>query len=383
VGTAFVFVGESAETLQDGVIITDSQFNIDWKSKVPPVKKSGATGTESPVPLDPNKDTIVINGIINLLGVSQSDLAGHRVRVILNGVYPIFDGILDGSGSAIQGDSSAGTTGKFKISQPGGKFSCSTKGNLYGYLALTNLTESRLLPALYRIEIDGLFQSPAMGPVITYDYSSIIYKTGKGSYKFGMFSKQGAISGKGLPPIKGSSVVPEAGLPGGGRPGGQTVLVTGVFMATEVAMKLEGSTVSGTIKGTMSRFGGDGLQPASNSDVVVSIGGYSEALNFSTTPTFKTSGKAPFQKFSFKREGGLGVSGITSMQWVNGAGGFTFTFSGLPNELVGIKSALDVQTLTTGLTITPENGQLFQGTARYSLIKTSPEDFVRVLGGKR
>ncbi|HYF48341.1 MAG TPA: PKD domain-containing protein [Planctomycetota bacterium] len=389
-GVIFIFVADPADQIEDGIVITESKLKVDWRGKADGPDADGLppnTGSTTPgqgLPDAPDNDTLYIKGIINLPGITQSALAGRQVRVIVNGVFPIFEGILDANGTATNGDQATGRIATFSIKQPSGNFFCSSKGNLYGHLALTNLTERRLLPVHYRVEIQDLFPTAQLGPIITYDYASTGFKSAKGAYKFGMFTKEGFLSGKNLPPTP-QNPNPTPGVPAGtGKPGGQTLLVSGAFMVTDATVKLEGSLVSATLKGFLSRFGGDDLRPAANSDVVISLGaenapggGYSEALNFTTTATFKTSGKAPSQKFSFKRDAGLGVAGITSFQWANRAGLFTITANALSNDRVLLNPAADVQNLVLGLIITPENAQQFNARARFAVIKKSPTEFVR------
>jgi len=369
--------------IEDGIIITESKLKIDWAGKadgpdadgLPP--NVGSTVPGQGLPDRPDNDTLYIKGFINLPGISQSGLTGRLVRVILNGIDPILEGRLDASGTVVNGDKATGQIAQFSIKQPSGAFFCTTKGNLFGSLALNNITERRLLPAHYRVEIEGLFPTAQLGPIITYDYQSTAFKSAKGAYKFGMFTKDGVISGLNNP--TGPQVpVSTPGVPiGTGNPGGQTLLVSGAFFVTDAVLTLEGNSVFADIKGFLSRFGGDDLRPSANSDVVVSIGGFSEALNFTTTPTFKTSGRPPAQKFSFKSAGALGNTGIASMQWVNRAGSFQIKTFAIPNEKVGINTALDVQAMTLGLIITPENAQQFNATARFELAKAAPDKFVR------
>ncbi|MFH0940131.1 MAG: hypothetical protein V1899_12755, partial [Planctomycetota bacterium] len=265
-----------------------------------------------------------------------------------------------------------------------GNFICSVKGNLYGSLGVISITERRLHPVQFRIEIEEYFPPPnSFGPIITYDYKSSRLKSATGVYKFGRFMKNGpAKSGKYYNAAAGPDLLGTFGgmsdiATGTGRPGGLETLVSGGFQVINADLTLKGSTVFANLSGLLARSGGDGLRPASNSDVVVSLGNFSEALNFSETPTFKTTGKSPNQKFSFKRSSGLGTTGVAAMQWVNRVGRFAIKTFGLPNEQVGLNPTLPVQALTLKLMITPESGVVFSGSTRFEVSKKSETQFVR------
>jgi hypothetical protein len=359
VGTVFIFVTDPSRLIEDDIMITESKITIDWKGKIP-------AQTPQAIPPNPNNDTIFLKGIISLPGITQSDLIGRRVRVALNGIYVIFESILDANGNATQGDPATGRTGTFSIKMPSGDFTCTAKGNLYGYLGLTNATERRMIAEQFRIEIEGLFPIHSLGPILTYDYSSVAYQKAHGTYKFGRFANFGKLPGT---------------AQGTGVQGGLETLLSGGFQVTKAKIKLAGNSVYADLQGLLARSGGDSLLPADNSDVVVSLGNFSEALNFTTTPTFKTSGKPPTLKFTFKRSGGLGSTGIANFQWTDRAGTFKLKTFALPNELVGINPALAIQTTTLGLTVTPESNAVFSGLTRFQLNKKSETQFVR--GGRK
>jgi hypothetical protein len=372
-GVVYIFVVDPSQPIVGDMVITDSAVKIDWIGKVdgpdpdgiPP--NQGSTDPKFGLPDNPLNDTIGMRGVINLPGIKTSDLAGRRVRVVLNGVDPIFDSFLDASGHATQGDAATGRLGTFAISQPSGKFFMTSKGDLYGSLGVGNITETRPLASQYRIEIEGLFPTPnSSSSILTYDYRSRANKQAAGVYRFGAPAK-GVVSG----------LRPDTLPIGTGNERPPSTLVSGTFLVTAAKIKLEGNSVYADLSGVMARFGGDDLQPRADSDVIVSLGGYSESLNFTTTPTFKSSGKAPSQKFSFKRSKAFGATGIASLQWSSGPGAFKLKTNALPNELVGINPALAVQALNFGLTITPENGNAFNGSTRFELNKKSPTQFIR------
>src|SRR5579862_150835 len=202
-GTIFIDVIDPNSPIANSLIITQSSYTINWAGKLP---------NQLGVPTAPASDTISVQGIVNLEGMSLSSLAGQQVTIALNGYNPIFQGTLNASGTAIQGDFATGITGTFKIDATG-HFSMNVTGDYAFSLGLTSLTEHRLLTAHYKISLGSVFTSP--GTTVVYDYKSTANKTGKGFYQFGNFAKYGTIPG----------------APGGfGQPGGQEVLLSGGFI---------------------------------------------------------------------------------------------------------------------------------------------------------
>jgi hypothetical protein len=376
VGVVFIYVGSPNDLVDDSLIITSSKFVIDWVGKrdgadpdgLPPNNGSATPGLGFPD--NPEGDTMIVRGMMNLPGLSPSLLLGRRTRVILNGIDAIFDGTLDAAGNATFKDPLTGRAGTFHVDLPGGTFVLSVKRGLFVQLGLADATERRLLPAFFRFEIEGLYPPPGSpGALITYDYRSTAFNAGPpasgqaiGIYQFGQFTKDA--------PIVSSTDF-------GARPGGQEVLLTGAFFVTKATYKLNGNQVAADIKGKLARFGGDDLRPSENSDVVIGIGNYSETFNFSTTPGFKVSGKAPAHRFSFKRNKRLTKTGIAQFMWANKAGDFRIKTYALPNELVGINPALGVQIIKTSFAVTPDNNNIFNGLATYELLKKSPTQFIR------
>ncbi|MCY3022132.1 MAG: PKD domain-containing protein [Planctomycetota bacterium] len=388
-GTVFIFVASPIDVIEDSLLITDSQFTIDWVGKQPAANQAGLPSNSGSVlpglqlPANPENDRLSLRGYISLPGVSLSSLVNQRVRIILNGVDTVFDGVLDANGQAVlptQGPSNptandtnlqTSRTGTFQINLPSGAFTCNITRSLYVDLGVSNATGWRLLPAFFRIEIGGIFPpAGSPGAMITYDYRSQAYNPGpppsgaaKGIYHFGSFTRQGALGNK---------------APAGfNKPGGQTIMLSGAFMVLSAKLKLAGNTVFADLSGKLARYGGDDLRPRDNSDVVVSIGGFAEALNFTTTAGFKAKGKPPSQVFSFKRNKAFGQTGIAQLQWQNRAGNFRIKTYGMPNELVGLNPSTGVQLLTLGLQITPDGTQIYNGLSRFEVTKTSPTQFVR------
>ncbi len=358
-GVIYIDVVDPNSSTDNSLIITESNFKIDWAGKIPNLQNV------APRPAD---DTITVNGYINLTGLDLSSLAGQEITLALNGYDPIFDGILDANGHAVQGDFAVGKTGSISISAPSGKFTCSVKGN---YGNLTDATQSSLgvisenaqtlLTAHYRVQIGNVFNSP--GTTVAYGYTSKLNKSATGSFKFGQFYPMGSFFLKGLIP----------GAPAGiGQVQAQELLVSGGFLVTAADFKLLGDTVSMTLSGLLARSGGDDLRPAAKSNVVVTIGNYTETLNFSTTPTFKTTGKPPAQKFSFKSKGG---TNIQTLSWMNKAGVFQISAINLPNSQVGINTTLARQPLALSFTITPENNQQYLGKTTFDILKVSDTEF--------
>jgi hypothetical protein len=345
-GTIFITVLDPNAAIFNSLIITQSDFTINWAGKLP---------NQEGVPPQPASDTISVKGLVNLQGLDLSSLAGQEVTLALNAYAPIFQGTLGTNGIAQQGDFTTGKTGTFVLT-PSGQFVCTVKGDYAFALGLTSLTEHRFLTAHYRLQIGTVFNSP--GTTISYDYKSNANKKASGHYKFGRFAKYGTIPG----------------APGGfGEPGGQEVLLSGGFLVTRADFKLQGDTVTATISGLLARAGGDDLRPAATSDVVVKIGNYTETLNFSTTPKFKTTGRPPAQHFSFRSGGG---TNIKSLGWANKAGNFQITtFTALPNSQVGINPTLGRQPITVTFIVSPENGQQYIGTTTFDIFKVSDTEF--------
>jgi len=379
VGTIFSYVSSAAAKVENTLLITDSVIQLDWKGKhdgadpdgLPPNLNS--TAPEAGLADNPNNDRIQMNGIMNIRGVLLSDLADKHVRVIVDGTAtPIFEGTLDASGHASQGDMATGTTGSFQMSLPSGKFNMWAKGN-FGtaappappqappILGIVEATERRLLVSHIRVVIDGVFDTP--GVVISYDYTSTKLKTGKGIYNFGKFANYGNLNG-----------APK----GYGKPGGQTLLISGAFFVTDADFQLLGDTVNCTFSGIMARFGGDDIIPAANSNVVVKIGSYTETLNFTTSARFKTTGRPPSQHFTFKRDKSYDPSlpQVTALSWVNKVGMFSITAKNLPNTLVKLNSELTTQNMTVELIITPDNAVKFDAQTTFEL-QNAGLDFVK------
>src|SRR5262249_12005164 len=84
-GTVFNFVTDPNAPVQDQLVISRSNFTIDWTGKL-----SQLAPLDTLHPRNPNNDTMSVAGIINLPDHVQSDLGGHTVRVVLNGTLPLF-----------------------------------------------------------------------------------------------------------------------------------------------------------------------------------------------------------------------------------------------------------------------------------------------------
>lgn len=374
IGTVFIFVTAPGDVIDNSLLITDSQFRIDWVGKRVNPNPSGQPANSTvglSVPMNPENDTMTIHGYLSMPGVQLSDLLNRRVFVNLNGVDAIFDGTFDANGHAVLPGNDQGRVGSFDLRLPSGAFTMTVKRSLYVQLGVADATNHRLLPAYFRIVIDGLFPpAGSPGAMITYNYNSAAYNAGppaSGS-ALGVFR----IGGLGQISRLKSKAPADFGVQGG-----QELLLTGAFMVLSAKIKLEGNSVSADLKGILARYGGDDLRPRDNSDVVVSLNGWSEALNFTTTVGFKAGGKAPAQRFSFKRSKTLGTTGVANLQWRNRAGQFRIKVTGIPNELVGLNPSLGVQTVTAGLVITPDGGQVFSGSSSFDVTKISPTDFVR------
>ena len=150
------------------------------------------------------------------------------------------------------------------------------------------------------------------------------------------------------------------------------MLISGGFLVTSADFKLLGDTVTAKINGLLARAGGDDLRPSASSNVVVTIGNLTETLNFTTTPTFKTTGKAPSQKFSFKSKGG---TNIKTLSWINKQGNFSITTYAMPNASVGIDPQKGRQPINLTFKVTPDNNLQFIGTTSFDIIKVSDTEF--------
>ena len=350
-GYVFINVVDPNAVTSNSMIVTNSVFHIDWLGKTP-----NSLG----ILPNPNDDTITVGGYINLSGMDLSSLAGQDITLALNGYNPIFQGTLDTNGHSKQGDFATGATGDFSISMPSGKFTCNVKGDYAVSLGVASQNLTSLLPANYSVRIGDVFSSP--GTSVGYGYSSLAGKQAKASYTFGKFYNTGSF-------FKG----PIPGAPNGiGQPGGQELLVSGGFIVVSADFKLQGDTVSATISGLLARSGGDDMRPAASSNVVVEIGNFPETLNFSTTPTFKTTGKPPTQKFTFKNKGS---THIRSLSWYNRAGSFQLSTVSMPNAQVGIDPQKARQPIQLTFTLTSENGQQFIGTTTFDIFKISDTEF--------
>ena len=417
VGTVFTFVTDPNAPIQDQLIVTKSSFNIDWTGKLPLNAPNDTT-----TPRNPDNDTLIASGLINLPGYTLSDLAGRAIRVVVNGVDPIFVGTLDSNGEATQGDAATGNVGRFKMNLPSGTFSVTTHKNLAGSLGLPGLNGStqssnlnaknqskdtaRRIATAYHVEIQDLMSSPPV--VVTHAYSSrflnstlpnaaptatntstgigtstssgtlivpqgFVGGSGKGLYTLGhAFEFIGSVHGHAL----GKNGLPNEILPPKvGAPVAKEEFITGGFIITGAQLTLQGQDLFATLSGLLIRPGGEDFRPSPTSDVVISLGaqtnpagvGFSEALNFTNTPTFKVKGDT----FTFKASKSLGGTGIQQLQWTNGAGGFFLKSAALDNTLVGLDPTLAMQTLVLGFTITPDSGSTITATTRFSVTKTT------------
>jgi hypothetical protein len=368
VGTVFIFVAPGSDTINDTLLITDSKITIDWVAKQPAANSTAAT----PIPKNPNTDTMTLRGLINLPGLTTSDLIGRRVMIMLNGVEMIFDSHLDAFGNATFENPETGENGAFNIALPSGVFTFNTKHSLYADLGVSAVNEKRMLPAFISVIIDGIYPvgSQPQGALITYDYKSTAFVPGPpdtggaaGVFHFGSSNQNPVLHA--APGVNGQVESP-------------SLLISGAFMVTQARIKLLGKSVYATLSGKISRYGGDPLRPANDSNVVVMLGGFQETLNFTSTAGFKTSGKAPALKFTFKRPKNADKTGIATLSWANQIGDFSIKTNAIPNEQVGINPALGKQTLRLGLVISPENSQIFDGESDFEIQKVSPTDYVRL-----
>lgn len=343
--TAYVTVQDPNGVVANSLLITDSIVAIDWAGKLP-----NAAG----VLKNPNNDTIAMNGYLNLSGLNLSALAGQEIFIAMNAYNPIFHGFLDGAGNAVMADLISGTTGTFKLSA-NGAFSCSVKGDFAASMSLNSVTEHRLLATNYRIQIGDIFNTP--GTTVSYNYSSNLGHAAKGLYKFGVITKAA--------PIQGAP-------PGFNSPSTQQFQVSGAFMILKADFMLQGDVVNATLSGVLARAGGDTLRPAATSDVVVKINNFSETLNFSTTPTFKVTGKSPQQKFSFKSSGN---THIQKLGWTNMGGVFYISAINMPNAQVGIVPGAPTQQMKLTFTVTPDSAQQFIGSTVFDITKVSDTEF--------
>jgi len=390
-GVIYIFVASQTDLVPDAMIITESSLRFNWVDKqdgpdpdgLPPNVGSAVPGAG--LPDRPFTDTLTMKGFLNMPGVTLSSLAGKPVRVHLNGVNIVFNGILNADGTAIDGDASTGKTGTFQLSLPSGAFSLVMRDDLalrYG-VAQTD-SGKRLFPVAYRIDIPAVFPPAGFdNAIITYDYQAVPFQVGPpskglalGAYKFGAFTNDKAVTLGNTDGIVNTA-------PEKGKPGGQTLLVSGAFIVTDAKLKVKGNMVYADLGGYLSRFGGDDLQPKDDSDVRVGIGNFNEALNFTTTGGFKAKGKAPSQLFTFKRPKQLGKTGLASVQWKNRAGLFRIKTNGIPNEQIGLNTAAASQVLILQLQITPEASQEYLGNSRFEVFKQSATSFVRNKKGKK
>ncbi|MEI6232098.1 MAG: PKD domain-containing protein, partial [Planctomycetota bacterium] len=350
-GDVFVDVTDPNSSTSNLLIITNSTFKINWAGKL-----LNAVGIQP----NPASDTLTVSGYLNLTGFDLSMLTGQQITLALNAFNPIFEGVLNANGTAVQGDAVTGKTGSFAISMPSGKFTCSVKGDFAASLGLTDQNLISLMPAHYRVQIGNVYNT--QGTSVSYGYSSIAGKQALGNYEFGKFFTKGPYYSGNVP-----------GAPGKlGQPGGQELLISGGFMVTSASFKLLGDTVTASISGLLARAGGDDLRPAATSNVVVKIGNMSETLNFSTTPKFKATGKPPAQKFSFVSKGG---TSIKTLSWLNKQGNFAITTFVMPNASVGINPLLGRQPISLSFTVTPDNATQYTGTTVFDIIKVSDTDF--------
>ena len=343
--TAYVTVQDPNGVVSNSLLITDSKLSIDWSGKLP-----NASG----VLKNPNNDTISMNGFLNLTGLNLSALAGQEIFIAMNAYNPIFHGFLDGAGNAVMADLISGTTGTFKLSA-NGAFSCSVKGDFAASLSATSLTEHRLMATNYRIQIGDIFNTP--GTTVTYNYKSSDGNGASGLYKFGVITKAAPINGA---------------PPGFNSPSTQQFQVSGAFMILNADFKLQGDIVNATLSGVLARAGGDSLRPAATSDVVVKLNNFTETLNFSTTPTFKVTGKSPQQKFSFKSSGN---THIQKLGWTNQGGVFYIASINMPNAQVGIVPSAPTQQMKLTFTVTPDSVQQFIGSTVFDITKVSDTEF--------
>ncbi len=407
----FIFTESSSRPNDDNLYIDGSDFQIKWKGKTDRPDDNDLD------PDNPNQDSMVIRGMLNLPNLFPSALGSMpiRARVVLNGTLPLFDfgdGVLNPNGKTVVRDAFTGTQRTFSLNLPSGRFSVyARKIRLDQVLGAINLTENRVLPMHIRLELYDFTdpnnpvaiypQEPeTRGAMITYDYRSIINGTARGRYRFGNFTADGQF------------VVGKPGLPGGTtsppvppeinviKTGGQTILVSGVFLVQQANLKLAGSNVTCDIRGKMARYGGDDLRPQANTDVVVGIGpardslgntiasGFEETLNFSTSPTWQTVGKKRRELFVFKRDKSLGQTGIKQMYWHNHAGEFRIRTYAIPNRDEGALGGvgLDVTDLTQvvpfRLFISHDNDtntslQNFDGRTEFLVTKSGKSGFRR------
>jgi hypothetical protein len=411
VGTIFIYVSDSSMPLQDQVIITSSNFNVDLTGKL------DLTGPHDNLPDNPNNDIIAVNGIFNLPNVDQSSLSGRQVRVVLNGVDPIFVGTLDANGRATQGDASTGRTGNFAVNLPSGNFHVDAKGNFMSSLGLPNLsfmqnnanlnfknqnkTNARQMACTYEFFIDGLFPSaPLPPPMIEYVVSSRFIdeslassstnastgtNTSTGTFTSTSTSTSTVGSTTAKPPlgsVGGNTVgvyrlggkfqnigththVPVQGASNSGDSAqkipnnigsvaGTEFFISGGFMVTSAAMNLVGTDVFADISGVLAPPGGGQIIFDPDTDIAISLGGgpYTEVFNPSTTPGFKANKNV----LSFKRSSSLGKTGIASFSLAEtGTSLFRVKSFALPNEQVQIDPTQGKQTMYFSIIITPVN----------------------------
>ncbi|GMV79746.1 MAG: hypothetical protein AMXMBFR7_09300 [Planctomycetota bacterium] len=390
----YVFTEDPNTPVDDNMVIEASTFSVAWKGK-----------TDGPdpdiLPDDPNKDSFTVRGTLSLPELTPSMIASRHLRanLIVNANTLVFDvgnGRLNPNGTlTVKSLSPGGGTSKFQLKLPNGSFLISsTKLKLDETLGVRNLFERSLLPAHIRLELWDLTipstpvliypQDPnTRGSIITYSYNSVRDGAAVGSYKLGAFTGDGVYT-----------------TPAGqllGKLGGQSVLASSAFLVKKATFKLKGSQVTSDISGVMARFGGDDLRPVGLSDVEVTIGGgadsiatgFSETLNFQTSPRFKT--RAPSNDpglkkaiFSFVRDTRvLGATGIKTLTWANLGGAFRVVTFPMDNaSTVGIDVTRQYQTVDLKLSIINENStgsglQSFNGEAQFMVERSGATTFVR------
>jgi hypothetical protein len=405
VGTIFVYVSDSSMPLQDQVIITSSDFNVDLTGKL------DLTGPKDNLPGNPNNDVISVNGVFNLPNVDLSSLSGRQVRCVLNGVDPIFTGTLDANGHATQGDASTGRTGNFSVSLPSGNFHVDAKGNFMSSLGLPDLsfmqnnanlnfknqnkTNARQMACTFEFFIDGLFPTaPLPPPMIEYVVSSrfIDKNLAQSSTNSQASNNTSTNNNTSTTTVGSTNLQPPHGAIGGNTVGvyrlggkfqnigkhthvpvqgasnsgnsaqkipnnigsvaGTEFFISGGFMVTAATMNLVGNDVFADISGVLAPPGGGQIVFDPDTDIAISLGGapYTEVLNPSTTPGFKASKNV----LSFKRSSSLGKTGIASFALAeSGTSFFRLKSFALPNEQVQIDPTQGKQTMYFSIIVTP------------------------------
>lgn len=426
VGTIFIYVADSTQPLQDEVIITHSNFNVDLTGKL------NVTGPHNNLPDNPNNDTVSVDGFFNLPSMDLSDMTGRQVRCVLNGVNPFFVGTLDANGKAQQGDASTGNTGSFSVSLPSGRFHVEAKGNLMSSFGLANLsflqnnanlnfknqnkTTAREMATSYEFFIDGVFPTkPLSPPIIEYVVSSRFIdanltntstnvnattNTGTststsvvgttivkppsgqiGGNTFGVYTLGKKFLNIGKHPqtknAKGQSVPNKIGSVAGNED-----FVSGGFMVTSASLNLIGNDVFADISGVLAPAGGGTVVFDPDTNIAISLGGapFTEVLNPSTTPGFKTNGKG---LLSFKRNASSGKTGIASLSMSQiGTSAFRVKTYALPNEKVQIDPTQGRQSMYFSMIITPANSGTQDLILRYPITAITNFIIQKSTGGK-